>query len=322
MGHPGAAVQVPVGALDGTLLAHHQCGEHAGTAPIVHALRDAFADPLARGLHRVPVGAAQTLWPWVARAGAHIAGGAHALLPQPAFAVKAMGVGVAVRAAQAHREAPALASEHTGAGAFGHRRRRAGPGAVEPAQLQQAGQWHRAPVARGRLHHQLEALPHHRALRQRGHTADHLDIQALQARLQRPGREVGGTHAGQAKADQHARTDHHPQAQRRADPPATERGAPGQQAPHQPAHQQQTRAQRAQVDAQRPQPSLLQLQGHTQHTGRQARLGAAPQAHGPHSGPVWPAGLSSPFGARLASMPASRACQSLACESIVFSLPC
>ena len=324
MGHPGAAVQVPVGALDGALLAHHQGGEHAGTAPIVHALRDALADPLARRLQRVPVGTAQPLRLWIARPGAHIAGGAHALLPQPALAVKTMGVGVAVRAAQAHRKAPALAGEQTGAGAFGHcrRRRHAGPGAAEPAQLQQAGQRHRVSVARGRLHRQFEALTQRSALRQRGHAAGHLDAQTLQAGLQRPGREVGRAHAGQAKAGQQARGDHHPQAQRRADPSPPERGAPGQQAPPQPAHEQQARAQGAEVPTPGPQASLLQLQGHAHHTGRQPGLGTAPQAHGSHPGPLRAAGLSSPFGARLASMPASRAYQCLACESIVFSPPC
>jgi hypothetical protein len=74
----------------------------------------------------------------VARAGAHIAGGLDALLPQPQLVVKAVRVQVAVRRFQAHRHLPALAGAQLGrlAGVGAPRpgwRRRTSPAAVVAA---------------------------------------------------------------------------------------------------------------------------------------------------------------------------------------------
>ena len=105
VGDAGVAEQVPVVALDRALVADRERREHAGDAPIGDVRVDRVAHALAQPLDRVAgAGVEQRR-----RRLAHVAGGANALLEQRELVVEAVRVQVAVRPAQAHREAPALA---------------------------------------------------------------------------------------------------------------------------------------------------------------------------------------------------------------------
>ena len=108
VGHAGGAEHVPVGPLDGGLVAHGERGQHPGHAAVGHMGVHGVAHALA-GHVDAPGGRGQALGRRVFGAGAHVAGGAHALLPQPQLAVKTVGVGQAVGLAQAQCHAPALA---------------------------------------------------------------------------------------------------------------------------------------------------------------------------------------------------------------------
>ncbi|MDT4846316.1 hypothetical protein FQZ97_803320 [compost metagenome] len=117
VGDAGGTEHVPVGTVDGALVAGDERGDHAGLAPVVHAREDRIAHGLARPLDRVPPRRAQQARRGVARPGPHMALGMHALLPRPQLAVEAMRIEVAVRRAQAHGQLPALAGMHLAHGA-------------------------------------------------------------------------------------------------------------------------------------------------------------------------------------------------------------
>ena len=78
----------------------------------------------------------------VARAGAHVARGLQALLPQPEFVVETVRIEVAVGRLQAHGEPPALARPQVG-------RLRAALGVGVPTEQQQRRKGHFAPGRRG-----------------------------------------------------------------------------------------------------------------------------------------------------------------------------
>ena len=106
MGDAGVAKEIPVVALDRALVADGQRGQHAGGASVGDFGVDPVAHALAQTLDRkARAFGQQTGW----RRVAHIAGGAHALLEQQQLVVEAVRIEIAVRPAQPHREAPALA---------------------------------------------------------------------------------------------------------------------------------------------------------------------------------------------------------------------
>ena len=83
VGHAGGAEDVPVGPVNCVLVTHDQRGNHARQLTLSHSLENGIPHPLAQALHRVAPGLRQPLRSDVARASPHVAGGLHALLPQP-----------------------------------------------------------------------------------------------------------------------------------------------------------------------------------------------------------------------------------------------
>ena len=109
MRHARRPENIPVGALNGVLITHHQRGQHTGEWPVFDALIDGFTHRLADALNRMrPTAGEFDRWR-IVRPGSHIAGGLNALLPQPELVVKTMRVAVAMRRLEPHRHAPALA---------------------------------------------------------------------------------------------------------------------------------------------------------------------------------------------------------------------
>ena len=109
MGDAGGAKDIPVGALNRILVAHHQCRNQSGVGALADALEDPVAHLLTPALHRMPGGACQALRRRIPWSGTHIARRLQALLPEPELIVKAMRVAGAVRRLQPHRHLPALA---------------------------------------------------------------------------------------------------------------------------------------------------------------------------------------------------------------------
>jgi hypothetical protein len=105
VGDAGVAEQVPVVALDRALVADRERRQHAGGAAVADVGVDPVANALAQPLDRMTSARVEQR----RRRVAHVAGGANALLEQRQLEVEAVRVEVAVRLAQAHREAPALA---------------------------------------------------------------------------------------------------------------------------------------------------------------------------------------------------------------------
>lgn len=115
---------------------------------------------------------------------AHIPGGSDAPGPEPAFQVKAMGVGVSMRTAQPHRETP----QFSGAQAWAAGPSRPGANvltAAVPAQLKPLWHLHRLPTMLGGRHSEHKALALRGLLRPRGNASGHLDVNALEIGGQR-----------------------------------------------------------------------------------------------------------------------------------------
>ena len=114
--HARGPENIPVTALNGGLVTHHQRGQHAGQLAVGHAFKNCFAHILASQLYAVPKTCpgrrGQLLWRRVTQPGAHIAARLHALLPQSQLIVKAMRVAVAVWRFEPHRHLPAFAGAH------------------------------------------------------------------------------------------------------------------------------------------------------------------------------------------------------------------
>ena len=105
MSDAGVAEQVPVVTLDRALVADGERRQHAGGTAVVDVRVDRVANALTQPLDRMPGARVEER----RRRVAHVAGGANALLEQRQLVVEAVQIEVAVRLAQAHGEAPALA---------------------------------------------------------------------------------------------------------------------------------------------------------------------------------------------------------------------
>ena len=110
--HPGSPKKRPLLLVQRGLVAHYQRGYQRRLARLGHCRKNALAQALAPALHRVSQRDLQALRRRITRAGAHIAGGLHPLLPEPQFIVKALKIEAAVRGFDAHRHTPALARHH------------------------------------------------------------------------------------------------------------------------------------------------------------------------------------------------------------------
>jgi len=153
--HAGVAKQRPVGALDGSLLSHHECRQHAGGARRNDTLIDGLCDRLPRAFHGMPGRHAQSPRHERARTHPNVAGGTDAHLPQPTLAVEAVRIEAAVRALEPHLERPALARDEGRPLRSLILRDRCRP---VPAQQQPRRHAHPRPVERGLLDHEFKAL--------------------------------------------------------------------------------------------------------------------------------------------------------------------
>ena len=260
MRHAGFAKQRPGAAIDRALVTDHQRRQHTRAAGIGHARRNALANPLPGRLDRVRTLRAQVQRRRVAWTVAQVAGGADAVVPEPAFAVKAVRVGQAVGLTQAHRQAPAIARAPDPAG----------PAAPEIAEQQARRQAHRLRTQCGRPDVELEAVAVGAAL---GHgcdlPGDH-DVATFESWRQRLLRAVQRTQTGRSRGHQrtHQQAHHHRCHQRTS---ATAQNHPSKNC---------RRAQQPQVRRRRPQRRLTHcsatpstVPGKAAHTGC---VGSAP----------------------------------------------
>ena len=158
------------------------------------ACRDAF--------DRMAPGCFQPLRRRVARAGAHVARGLQPLLPQPELVVEAVRVDVAVRRLQAHRHAPALAGVQLGSHPLQFQHAVGiGDRSPVPAQVDLRRHPHRRAGGRCVFDFQPEAQPGVVSLRHRRDHAGHVDVAALQLRLQAAGGELNGAQAAGCERD-------------------------------------------------------------------------------------------------------------------------
>ena len=119
MSHACGPEHIPVAAVNGGLIPHHQSRQNPGAFGGIgigawpgQLGQQALAHHLSPTLDRVQPGAGQTNRWRVFSAGAHIACGAYALLPQPQLVIKAARVHVAMRRFQAHTQTPAFSGLH------------------------------------------------------------------------------------------------------------------------------------------------------------------------------------------------------------------
>jgi hypothetical protein len=208
-----------------------------------------------------------------AAAGAHEAGGAHALLPQPQLGVEAVRVHRTVRLLQLHGQAPALAGAQRGGG----RVVRLGG---EPAERQALGQAHRHAIGQGRFDVEAELRAGGPCLRQRRDDAGHQQLAAFEAGVEPVRQLQRRAPAGAAESQQRQAKQQGGQQRDAAQPmpAATDR----------PCDQQQRARDHPRVVRLRPQPRLLQLQRHAREPGPSPRRDA-PSLGGPrcrHRGPV------------------------------------
>ena len=167
------------------MVAHYQSGYQRRLAGLGHCRKNTLAHPLTPALHRVSQRGLQTLRRRLTRPGAHIAGGLHALLPEPQFVVKALKIKTAVRGFDAHRHTPTLARHH-GLGLSVQVpiaqvcRCAARCHAPVPAQVYARRQAYRLAVQRGRFQFQAKTQTHGVAVRHLAHHAYHLHIAPFQ----------------------------------------------------------------------------------------------------------------------------------------------
>ena len=213
MADAGPVEDVPRCLVDAALVANHQRDDHARIRFAVQDCQNAAAQPAPHPFHGVariwgPPG--QALVVPVDRT--DVAGGADALLEQPCLVVEAVRVGIAVRALQAHDEAPALAGMHE--------RRIGGDGAIPG---QDDGRRH-GRIWRVDLRHvKLEAHATGETVRQACYDTGHGDVAAFIGTRQRVAQGEMGKQRGPADAEKQAgqktggQRSHEPAQQRAGD---------------------------------------------------------------------------------------------------------
>ena len=206
VGDAGGTKHIPVGPLDGPLVAHHQRSQQASLGPVWDCGKDPFPHLLAQPLHRVKPGLAEAPGLGVSASRTHIAGGLHALLPQPKFIVKTMRVAAAMGRLQAHGHLPSLTGLHRLRLALqlGHPLRPRKDPAV-PAQIKLRGQTHRRTLPLRRGHRQAKTQTRFVRLGHGHHHAGHREIAPLQFWRQGVRQEEASAQPGQAKTQQRQR---------------------------------------------------------------------------------------------------------------------
>ena len=271
----GGAEHVPIRALDHVLVARDQRGDDAGKAArfgIARIAQNAVAHRLAPALDG-PTAFGQAARRHIARAAAHVAGGAHALLPQPQLVVKTVRVQVAVRRLQTRGELPAVAGAQLGQ----QRARGVGligrAGRAVPGELQARWHAHLRAVELRLLHVEAKAPAGLALLRHAADGAGEQHVAPFQRGREAFGQHHGGAPAGRAEGGQRG-GQQPPEGARRTRP-----GAPRQQ------RQRERENRHADVDARRPQHRLLHLQRRAQHPTQQRRsprVAAPAQGVAPH----------------------------------------
>ena len=259
MGDPGVAEQVPIRAVDGRLIADRQRRQNACDAAVRHVCVNRITDRLARAFDRKSGVALQTL----RRPVAHVARGADAEFEQVQLVVESVRIDVAVRAAQPHRERPALP------GAQFTLRLAQGGVFVEasvPAERQQGRQFDAQALQLGDLGTESKPQTARARLRKARHNALNNHVLPFESSRQNFGDAPNRTPT--RRAESHQRQAH--KAERKCRAPA-------------PSHCEQDRADhdRRRIGLARQEQTLLQLQRHA-HEPRQ------PQARKPPPGVVHP----------------------------------
>ena len=212
MRHTGRTVNVPVRTVDGTLVAHHQRCNQAGLAALGHGRKNPVSYLLAKLLHRVLTGLCQPPRLGVKPAGSHVAGGLHALFPEPEFIVEAVRVAAAVRRLQAHPQLPAFAgTQDLGLALQLGLPIQTNAKPAVPAQIQQGWQRQWRTVQAGGFHRQPKAQTGLRTLRHASHQAHQVNVPPFQGGRQGLGLEQAGARPGEPEPDQRTHSHSHPQ---------------------------------------------------------------------------------------------------------------
>jgi hypothetical protein len=191
MGDAGGGEDLPLGRGNGALIAHRQGNQHPGVGFVGQGIQKTLADGFAPAFDPVAPAIGQPIQTPGSRR-AHLPGGAHILLQQPGFKVKALRIQAAMGAAQAQGESPAFAWVHL---------RVAVPFVLLPAPIPGEQQATRdGGLARFHLEHEAHALV--QALGEAGHHAAHPDVAPFLGQGQRIRETQFGTPGGIAGAQQ------------------------------------------------------------------------------------------------------------------------
>ena len=187
----GCAEDLPIGPVDGVLVAHHQRGNQSGCAPVAHLGINGVLHPLAHLLHGVAPGCVQTLRRSVFGTGTHVAGSLQPLLPKPQFVIETVRIAVAVRRLEPHRHLPAFAGPQIGRLALQGQH---GIGFWHhtgiPAQVHAGRYTHSLSIQRGGFHREAKPQARLIPLGHGGYHARHRQVFALQ----RGGERLAGKH--------------------------------------------------------------------------------------------------------------------------------
>ena len=111
MGDAGTGECLPESGIDRVLVADGERDQYPRIQRVRQCGAKAVADVFAQHLHRV-TGTPDLSLDARGAGRTHVTGGADAAFEQPRLVIEAMGIQVAVRALEAHREVPALAGAH------------------------------------------------------------------------------------------------------------------------------------------------------------------------------------------------------------------
>ena len=112
MGHAGGTKNIPIRAVNRTLVAHHQSRNHSRSLRVKHLQLNALAQRLAQSCYRVKPSGGHTLGLGFFGTRTHIARSLNPLLPQPQLVVEPMRIAAAVRRFNPHRQLPTITRAH------------------------------------------------------------------------------------------------------------------------------------------------------------------------------------------------------------------
>ena len=183
MGHARSTKNIPVCAVNRTLVANHQSCNHSRSLRVKHLQLNALAQRLAQPRNGVKPRLSHTLGSNLFGSRTHITRGLNPLLPQPQLVIKTMLVAAAVRRFHPHRQFPTLTGSHRLRLVLKLPRRSicaCGRHPVVPTHIHPLRKSNRDAAAQaGRLHAQPETQAGRITLRQLGHDARDTQILAL-----------------------------------------------------------------------------------------------------------------------------------------------